>query len=75
MAAGGKVSPFVRFLCIALLLASVAGPAGALRITEICQGPCSDFPDCRGTCISKKFPKGGLCMGYGTQPPACCCFV
>lgn len=35
----------------------VAGPAGALRITEICQGPCSDFPDCRGTCIFKKlFP-------------------
>ncbi|KAI5315594.1 hypothetical protein L3X38_044770 [Prunus dulcis] len=75
--AAGKLSPAVQnlvgFLCIALLLASVAGPAGAIRAPVVCLGPCSDFKDCNGACIVKQHPKGGACMGFGTEPPTCCC--
>ncbi|KAB2636501.1 hypothetical protein D8674_027035 [Pyrus ussuriensis x Pyrus communis] len=80
MMAAGKVSPTVQlhlagFLFIMLLFTSVAWPAGALRITVICLGPCDKFPDCNAACKAKNHPKGGICMGPVKGSPACCCNV
>ncbi|PQQ20068.1 hypothetical protein Pyn_07002 [Prunus yedoensis var. nudiflora] len=47
--------------------------SGTIRVPVVCLGPCSDFKDCNGACIAKQHPKGGACMGFGTEPPTCCC--
>ncbi|KAL6340170.1 hypothetical protein AAG906_040606 [Vitis piasezkii] len=44
----------------------------SLIIDILSLGPCPDFPDCNKACISKGFPKGGVCMGFSGTPPACC---
>ncbi|KAM5563194.1 hypothetical protein ABKV19_018054, partial [Rosa sericea] len=80
-AVASKVSPVVQqllvFFCIALLFSSATvRPAEALTAPIVrCLGSCSAFADCKAACISNNYPKGGICMGFGTQPPACCCYI
>ncbi|EOX94020.1 Uncharacterized protein TCM_003072 [Theobroma cacao] len=67
-----SVQQFLGMLCLVLLWTSVARPAAALY-TPTCLGPCSAVPNCNDACVTKGFPKGGVCLGFTKTDLACCC--
>ncbi|TVU08448.1 hypothetical protein EJB05_41853 [Eragrostis curvula] len=60
-----------RVLFIAVIIVAVLSSSAAGRY--VCEGKCSDIPDCNNWCRAVGYPKGGQCV-----PPLyqyCCCIA
>jgi len=58
---------------VVIFIVLMVDPIAALFIEPACItiGRCSSH--CNQKCISKGYPKGGVCMGFKISDLACCC--
>ncbi|KAL2508004.1 Defensin-like protein [Forsythia ovata] len=54
-----RTSLFIGLICMALLFTTVSCEENRWLVI---QGPCSQFPDCNGTCIKNGYKSGGKCV-------------